>query len=118
MQVEIWSEVACPWCGLGSHCLERAVERFEYGERVEVVHRSFPLGSRSSMTPARRSAWARAAPRSSSSTAGTASPARRTATVCCSSCAKPGRRPTPSPSPPAAAPSPPPQLPDPTPHGK
>ncbi|MFC5823667.1 DsbA family oxidoreductase [Nonomuraea insulae] len=45
MKVEIWSEVTCPWCGLGSHRLERAVERFEHGEHVEVVHRSFPLGS-------------------------------------------------------------------------
>ncbi|MEV0824863.1 DsbA family oxidoreductase [Nonomuraea rubra] len=45
MKVEIWSEVACPWCGLGSHRVERAVERFGHGEHVEVVHRSFPLGS-------------------------------------------------------------------------
>ncbi|WP_220448185.1 DsbA family oxidoreductase [Nonomuraea diastatica] len=29
---------------MGSHRLERAAERFEHGEHVEVVHRSFPLG--------------------------------------------------------------------------
>ncbi|MEV4178053.1 DsbA family protein [Nonomuraea sp. NPDC049709] len=45
MTVEIWSEMTCPWCGLGSHRLERAVERFEHGAHVEVVHRSFPPGS-------------------------------------------------------------------------
>ncbi|MFH8615792.1 DsbA family protein [Streptomyces sp. NPDC017979] len=45
MKIEIWSEIACPWCGLGSHRLDRAVERFENGGQVEVVHRSFPLGS-------------------------------------------------------------------------
>ncbi|MFG2025921.1 DsbA family protein [Streptomyces sp. NPDC048825] len=45
MKVEIWSEIACPWCGLGSHRLDRAVERFEHSGHVEVVHRSFPLGS-------------------------------------------------------------------------
>lgn len=45
MRVEIWSEIACPWCGLGGHRLNRAVERFEHSDRVEVIHRSFPLGS-------------------------------------------------------------------------
>ncbi|MGW6454428.1 DsbA family protein [Streptomyces sp. NPDC055078] len=45
MKVEIWSEIACPWCGLGGHRLDRAVERFEHSGHVEVVHRSFPLGS-------------------------------------------------------------------------
>lgn len=43
MKVEIWSEVTCPWCGLGSHLLDRAVARFEHGEQVQVIHRSFPL---------------------------------------------------------------------------
>jgi predicted DsbA family dithiol-disulfide isomerase len=45
MRVEIWSEITCPWCGLGRHRLDRAVERFEHRDRVEVVHRSFPLSS-------------------------------------------------------------------------
>ncbi|MFJ8924925.1 DsbA family protein [Streptomyces sp. NPDC102364] len=45
MKVEIWAEVTCPWCGLGSHRVDRAVERFEHSDRVEVVHRSFPLGT-------------------------------------------------------------------------
>lgn len=43
MRVEIWSEITCPWCGLGSHRLDRAVERFEHADAVEVIHRSFPL---------------------------------------------------------------------------
>jgi predicted DsbA family dithiol-disulfide isomerase len=45
MKIEVWAEVTCPWCGLGSHRVDRAVERFEHGEEVEVVHHSFPLGS-------------------------------------------------------------------------
>ncbi|MGX1364975.1 putative DsbA family dithiol-disulfide isomerase [Streptomyces canus] len=45
MKIEIWAEVTCPWCGLGSHRLDRAVERFEHGDEVEVVHHSFPLSS-------------------------------------------------------------------------
>ncbi|WP_343951661.1 hypothetical protein [Nonomuraea longicatena] len=43
MSVEIWSEIACPRCGLDSHRLDRAVERFEHGDKVEVIHRSFRL---------------------------------------------------------------------------
>ena len=43
MKVEIWSEVTCPWCGLGSHRLDKAVERFEHRDEVELTHRSFPL---------------------------------------------------------------------------
>ncbi|MEU0213074.1 DsbA family oxidoreductase [Streptomyces canus] len=44
VKVEIWSEVTCPWCGLGSHRVERALARFEHADEVEVVHHSFPLG--------------------------------------------------------------------------
>ncbi|WP_399887194.1 DsbA family protein [Streptomyces sp. BBFR51] len=44
MKVEIWAEVTCPWCGLGSHRVARAVERFEHSDEVEVVHHPFPLG--------------------------------------------------------------------------
>lgn len=43
MKVEIWSDITCPWCGLGNHSLDRAVERSEHGEEVDVVHRSFQL---------------------------------------------------------------------------
>lgn len=41
MQVEIWSDVACPWCYVGMARFERAVE--ETGLDVEVVYRSFEL---------------------------------------------------------------------------
>ncbi len=44
MKVEIWSEVTCPWCGLGNHRVARAVERFEHADEVDLVHHSFPLG--------------------------------------------------------------------------
>jgi nucleoside-diphosphate-sugar epimerase len=43
VKVEIWSDILCPWCGLGNHRLDRAVERFAHGDEVEVIHRSFPL---------------------------------------------------------------------------
>jgi predicted DsbA family dithiol-disulfide isomerase len=41
MRVEIWSDVACPWCYVGTARFERAVE--ETGIDVEVVYRSFEL---------------------------------------------------------------------------
>jgi predicted DsbA family dithiol-disulfide isomerase len=41
MQVEIWSDVACPWCYVGTRRFERAVE--ESGVDVDVVYRSFEL---------------------------------------------------------------------------
>ena len=41
MQVEIWSDVACPWCYVGTRRFERAVA--ETGIDVDVVYRSFEL---------------------------------------------------------------------------
>lgn len=43
MQVDIWSDVACPWCAVGKHRFETALARFEHGEEVEVRWRSFEL---------------------------------------------------------------------------
>lgn len=41
MQVEIWSDVVCPWCYVGTARFERAVA--ETGAPVEVVYRAFEL---------------------------------------------------------------------------
>ena len=43
MQVEIWSDVVCPWCYIGKRRVERALELFEHRDDVEVVWRSFQL---------------------------------------------------------------------------
>jgi predicted DsbA family dithiol-disulfide isomerase len=43
MQVEIWSDVVCPWCYLGKRRFERALAGFEHGDQVQVVYRSFEL---------------------------------------------------------------------------
>ncbi|MGQ0464612.1 MAG: DsbA family oxidoreductase [Sporichthyaceae bacterium] len=43
MKVEVWSDVTCPWCGIGFYRLRRAISEFEHGAEVEVVHRSFEL---------------------------------------------------------------------------
>jgi predicted DsbA family dithiol-disulfide isomerase len=43
LTVEIWSDVACPWCYLGKRRLESALERFERRDEVELIWRSFQL---------------------------------------------------------------------------
>ncbi len=42
MNVEIWSDVACPWCYLGKRHLEEALAKWD-GEDVAVTWRSFQL---------------------------------------------------------------------------
>jgi predicted DsbA family dithiol-disulfide isomerase len=37
MQVEIWSDVVCPWCYLGKRHFERALEDFPHRDAVEVM---------------------------------------------------------------------------------
>ena len=41
MRVEIWSDVACPWCYVGTERFERAVA--QSGVDVDIVYRSFEL---------------------------------------------------------------------------
>ncbi len=43
MRVEIWSDIACPWCYVGKARFEKALASFPHREQVEVVHRSFEL---------------------------------------------------------------------------
>jgi len=46
LQVEIWSDVICPWCFIGKRRFERALEDFDHGDEVEVVWRSYELDPR------------------------------------------------------------------------
>lgn len=43
MRVEIWTDVACPWCYVGRARFDRALAAFTHRDRVEVVHRSYEL---------------------------------------------------------------------------
>jgi predicted DsbA family dithiol-disulfide isomerase len=43
MKVEIWSDIACPWCYVGKRRFESALGQFEHADDVEVVWRSFEL---------------------------------------------------------------------------
>jgi predicted DsbA family dithiol-disulfide isomerase len=43
MDVEIWSDVVCPWCYIGKRRFERAVASFGHPGQVTVTYRSFEL---------------------------------------------------------------------------
>jgi len=43
VDVEIWSDIACPWCYIGKRRFESALAGFEHREDVRVTWRSFEL---------------------------------------------------------------------------
>ncbi|MFE0423466.1 DsbA family oxidoreductase [Streptomyces sp. NPDC058953] len=43
MRVEIWGDIACPWCYIGKARFEQALAEFAARDEVEVVHRSYEL---------------------------------------------------------------------------
>ncbi|MHB8690699.1 MAG: DsbA family oxidoreductase [Solirubrobacteraceae bacterium] len=46
MRVEIWSDIACPWCYIGKRRFEKALATFEHADDVMVTWRSFELDPR------------------------------------------------------------------------
>jgi predicted DsbA family dithiol-disulfide isomerase len=47
MQVEIWSDVICPWCYIGKRRFETALAAFPHKDKVQVIWRSFELDPKS-----------------------------------------------------------------------
>ncbi|RYV49450.1 DsbA family oxidoreductase [Pengzhenrongella frigida] len=43
LQIDVWSDVACPWCFIGKRRFEGALEAFEHRAQVEVTWRSYQL---------------------------------------------------------------------------
>jgi predicted DsbA family dithiol-disulfide isomerase len=43
VEVEIWSDVVCPWCYIGKRRFEAALAGFEHRDEVQVTLRSFEL---------------------------------------------------------------------------
>jgi predicted DsbA family dithiol-disulfide isomerase len=43
VEIEIWSDVACPWCYVGKRRFEAALARFEHRDEVRLTLRSFEL---------------------------------------------------------------------------
>ena len=51
MKIEIWSDVACPWCYVGKRRFEQALARFPHRDALDITWRSFELDPQA---PARR----------------------------------------------------------------
>lgn len=43
MTIEIYADIACPWCYIGEARFFQALEQFEHRDEVEVVYRPFQL---------------------------------------------------------------------------
>jgi predicted DsbA family dithiol-disulfide isomerase len=43
VQVEIWSDVVCPWCAIGRQRFIQALDGFAHADQIDVVWRSFEL---------------------------------------------------------------------------
>jgi predicted DsbA family dithiol-disulfide isomerase len=43
MQIEIWSDVVCPWCYIGKRNFETALAQSGHREQVNIIWRSFEL---------------------------------------------------------------------------
>jgi predicted DsbA family dithiol-disulfide isomerase len=43
VEVEIWSDIICPWCYIGKRHFEAALGQFEHADQVRVTWRSFEL---------------------------------------------------------------------------
>ena len=50
MDVEIWSDVVCPWCYIGKRRFERALAEFDHRGDVNVTWRSFQLDPSAAQT--------------------------------------------------------------------
>ncbi|MFC5907145.1 DsbA family oxidoreductase [Streptacidiphilus monticola] len=57
MRVEIYSDIACPWCYIGKRRFDRALEAFAGAEDVEVVFRPYQLVPDAPMEPSPHRAW-------------------------------------------------------------
>jgi predicted DsbA family dithiol-disulfide isomerase len=43
LRIDIWSDIACPWCYVGKRRLEQALEKFPHKADVQIVWRAFEL---------------------------------------------------------------------------
>jgi predicted DsbA family dithiol-disulfide isomerase len=43
LRIDIWSDIACPWCYIGKRHLEQALEKFPHRDEVAIVWRAFEL---------------------------------------------------------------------------
>lgn len=51
MHVDVWSDIACPFCYLGKVTLEQSLAEFKHGDEVEVTYHSFLLNPAAPVDP-------------------------------------------------------------------
>ena len=51
MKVEIWSDVACPWCYIGKRHFEAALDQFSHRDNVTITWHSYQLDPDAPRTP-------------------------------------------------------------------
>jgi predicted DsbA family dithiol-disulfide isomerase len=51
LQVEVWSDIACPWCYIGKRRFATALADFPHREHVEVIWRSYELSPSTPVGP-------------------------------------------------------------------
>jgi predicted DsbA family dithiol-disulfide isomerase len=53
LQVEVWSDIACPWCYIGKRRFAAALDAFPHRQHVEVTWRSYELSPGTPAGPGR-----------------------------------------------------------------
>jgi len=61
LQVEVWSDIVCPWCRIGHSHLRQAIQ--DSGQQVKVLHRAFQLDPTATAEPVRDALQRRYGPR-------------------------------------------------------
>ncbi|MDN5758816.1 MAG: DsbA family protein, partial [Tomitella sp.] len=56
VDLEVWTDVACPWCYIGATRLAKALEAFDRSDRVRVRWRAFELNPNAETGAGRREA--------------------------------------------------------------
>ncbi|PZG18157.1 hypothetical protein C1J01_15840 [Nonomuraea aridisoli] len=57
MKVEVYTDIACPWCRLGTHQFHRAVAAAGAEPDVELIHRPYQLFPARPRSPGRGGTW-------------------------------------------------------------
>lgn len=52
LAIDVWSDIACPWCYVGKRRLDAALAAFPHRDAVDVTWHSFELAPRAPATPA------------------------------------------------------------------
>ena len=51
LQIDVFSDVVCPWCWIGKRRLERAREQLDFADKIDLHWRAFQLDPRASVEP-------------------------------------------------------------------